>query len=512
MNIGEPLSYHPTGLRKHTHICKVMKTGILVICILSSCIASGQTFNVNIDVDGNVQGLHDILSIEDKLFCAGWNHDFGTSQYEMVVGFQEDGELLWNNNVGNPAYVHTETYLADITNGRFVLFGNQDPDPVENPNNNDILVVVLDTTGAIISENSYGRSDKAEIVRSAVYSSDTLYITGFYFDTSWAGNTEILLWSFSPTGDSLSLHTYGHPDYDFIGNKIIRAQNGDFLIAGFARGVVDRDRLLLRIAPNGDLLWYEIYEGDYYPSGSYDAFMDLLELEDGSILLAGRFSDYAQQDANLVKVSVDGEVIWDITFGGGDNDWFEAMYERNDTLFLGGNWRSDFPSGEIDAWVMALDTAGNTLWSHTYNPDGVPDNEANDYLYDFTLTSDGGMAFCGWSSRETQDAWIMKLDGNGLCDTASCFPDLVGITPQVLTGMPTPRIFPNPASDYLTIQNSVGDALTWTVYNQYGQTVLQVNTNGQQVIMDCRQLPAGVYVIQANSDRGIRFSDKLIKR
>jgi hypothetical protein len=78
--------------------------------------------------------------------------------------------------------------------------------------------------------------------------------------------------------------------------------------------------------------------------------------------------------------------------------------------------------------------------------------------------------------------------------------------------MPTPRIFPNPASDYLTIQNSVGDALTWTVYNQYGQTVLQVNTNGQQVIMDCRQLPAGVYVIQANSDRGIRFSDKLIKR
>ncbi len=120
------------------------------------------------------------------------------------------------------------------------------------------------------------------------------------------------------------------------------------------------------------------------------------------------------------------------------------------------------------------------------------------------------MAFCGWSSRATQDAWIMKLDGNGLCDTASCFPDLVSITPQVISGTPTPRIFPNPASEYLTIQNSVGDALTWTVYNPYGQTVLQVHTSGQQGIIDCRQLPAGVYVIQAN--RGVRFSDKLIKK
>lgn len=487
-----------------------MRAVILVICILSSCIASGQTFNVNIDVDGNVQGLHDILSIEDKLFCAGWNHDFGISQYEMVVSFQEDGELLWNNNVGNPSYVHTETYLADITNGSFVLFGNQDPDPVENPNNNDILVVILNTAGAIISESSYGWSDKAEAVRSAVYSNDTLYITGFYFDTSWVGNTEVLLWSFSPTGDSLSLHTYGHPDYDFIGNKIIRAQNGDFLIAGYARGVVDRDRLLLRIAANGDLLWYEIYEGDYYPSGSYDAFMDLLELEDGSILLAGRFSDYAQQDANLVKASGDGEVIWDITFGGGDNDWFEAIYERNDTLFLGGNWRSDFPSGEIDAWVMATDTAGNMLWSHTYNPDGVPDNEANDYLYDFTLTSDGGMSFCGWSSRETQDAWVMKLDGNGLCDTASCFPDLVGITPQVLQGSPAPRIYPNPVSDYLTIQNSVGDELNWRFYDPVGQEVWSCRTTSPQTQINITHLPAGLYMVTATDGTQTRYAGKLV--
>ena len=487
-----------------------MRVDLIAILIVISTAASAQTFNETTDFNSDVQGYHSIIEFENNLYISGWSDNSGESENILVSSFKNTGESRWFEFEGNPNYNHVGNVILGVGESEILVIGNQNQDPIDNPNYYDILVVLMDTSGETIAEYSYGGYDKSEAIWSAINSNDTIYITGFYYDLALDGNTEALLWSFSPTGDSLSLHTYGHPDYDFIGNKIIRAQNGDFLIAGFARGVVDRDRLLLRIAPNGDLLWYEIYEGDYYPSGSYDAFMDLLELEDGSILLAGRFSDYAQQDANLVKVSVDGEVIWDITFGGGDNDWFEAMYERNDTLFLGGNWRSDFPSGEIDAWVMALDTAGNTLWSHTYNPDGVPDNEANDYLYDFTLTSDGGIAFCGWSSRETQDAWIMKLDGNGLCDTASCFPDLVGITPQVLTGMPTPRIFPNPASDYLTIQNSVGDALTWTFYNQLGQVVLQTSSNGQISIIDINQLQGGGYIVRATDSKGIRFAGYLL--
>jgi hypothetical protein len=105
----------------------------------------------------------------------------------------------------------------------------------------------------------------------------------------------------------------------------------------------------------------------------------------------------------------------------------------------------------------------------------------------------------------------MKLDGNGLCDTASCFPDLVGITPQVLTGMPTPRIFPNPASDYLTIQNSVGDALTWTFYNQLGQQVWQSTTNGSSTTIDISRLPAGVYQVHATDQQNLRYRSKWVK-
>ena len=491
-----------------------MRAVILVIWILSSCIASGQTFNELYDNKGNLEIWHSIL-------------DNPESNSIVVMGTSSNFDLV---SVGLPfrQYDYTGTVAFSTVSGEIGLKYSGGVMAQDNSNNLYCIYQVLDTTiegfyypngeitifkyndvGTLLWNKTIIDTLHIEATLSAIFDDDTLCMTGFrnYQPTQ---TISAFLYKVDTSGDSLSLHTYGHPDYDFIGNKLIRAQNGDFLIAGYARGIVDRDRLLLRIAPNGELLWYEIYEGDYYPSGSYDAFMDLLELADGSILLAGRFSDYAQQDANLVKVSGDGEVIWDITFGGGDNDWFEAIYERNDTLFLGGNWRSDFPSGEIDAWIMATDTAGNMLWSHTYNPDGVADNEANDYLYDFTLTSDGGMAFCGWSSRETQDAWIMKLDGNGLCDTASCFPDLVGITPQVLQGTPAPRIFPNPVSDYLTIQNSVSDELTWRFYDPMGQEVWRCQTAGQQTQISITHLPAGLYMVTATDGIYTRYAGKLV--
>ena len=72
---------------------------------------------------------------------------------------------------------------------------------------------------------------------------------------------------------------------------------------------------------------------------------------------------------------------------------------------------------------MATDTAGNMLWSHTYNPGRrTRQTKPTTTSKDFTLTSDGGMAFCGWSSRDTRRLDRPKLDGNGLRDTGQLFP------------------------------------------------------------------------------------------
>ncbi|MBK7109256.1 MAG: hypothetical protein IPH61_09045 [Bacteroidetes bacterium] len=227
-----------------------MKFLIFYFSILISLHSYSQTFNNTIDVDNNIQGFHDILYTDSIIFCSGWNHEPGVQQSILVSGFQLNGDESIQQYFGNPDYNHTENRLIQINDSLIALFGNQDIDPIENPLNNDIVILIFKKDGELISEQSYGDENIAEAVKSIMYYSDTIYITGFYADLI-ENHTQTFLWLFSPTGDSLALFTYGHPDWNFIGNKIIRAQNGDFLIAGYAMDGFERDRLLLRISSNG---------------------------------------------------------------------------------------------------------------------------------------------------------------------------------------------------------------------------------------------------------------------
>ena len=99
----------------------------------------------------------------------------------------------------------------------------------------------------------------------------------------------------------------------------------------------------------------------------------------------GRFSDYAQQDANPSQVSGDGEAIRGYHFGGGDNDWFEAIQAKEMTPWFWAETGEDRlpPSGEIDAWSWPQTQRAICAGAIRINPFGVPDNgggEANDYL------------------------------------------------------------------------------------------------------------------------------------
>ncbi|MBK8488423.1 MAG: T9SS type A sorting domain-containing protein [Bacteroidetes bacterium] len=480
-----------------------MRLPILLYFTLQLGFLTAQTFNLNLDNNNNLelwQSMYDNQS-NNSIVVMGMSGNFEfASEGLYYQQYDYNGALLNSITYGEAGLkyyggvvVHDESgndyciyQVTDTTVSEFYFY------------NGEIIIFKINEEG-ILWTNTIIDTLHIEATLSAIVENDTLYMTGFR-NYQPEQHTSTFLYKISPTGDSLALFTYSHPDWNFIGNKIIRAQNGDFLIAGYAMDGFERDRLLLRIAPNGDLLWYQIYPGEDYVAGTYDAFMDIIELEDGNLIAAGRYTDYLFQNANLVKLNAAGEIIWDMSWGEENNDWFEAMELRNDTLFLGGNWRSGFESGYIDAWITAMDTAGNVYWSHTYNPDGIPDNAADDYLYDFTLTGDGGMAFCGWSRRETQDAWVMKLDANGLCDTASCFPDLVNIYQNVLQGNPTPRVYPNPADDFIFIQSAITKNVAVQIWNIHGSLVLENKLAGNITSLNITHLPSGIYAARFISD------------
>ena len=75
-------------------------------------------------------------------------------------------------------------------------------------------------------------------------------------------------------------------------------------------------------------------------------------------------------------------------------------------------------------------------------------------------------------------------------------------------------IYPNPATEYLMINNSSGNEETiLTIYTQSGQEVINKHLNEAETKIDVRDLSVGVYIIKISSNNQLKSNTyKLIKK
>lgn len=136
------------------------------------------------------------------------------------------------------------------------------------------------------------------------------------------------------------------------------------------------------------------------------------------------FSIVSCTSDDSIKInSLTGEIEWQKTFGGANDDIARAIIETSDkgyaiigyTNSIDGDI-TDKTVAENDFWVLKLDPNGNIEWQKTYGGSGDDQGRA------IIQTSDGGYAITGpsksadgdGSNNEGQhDHWIVKLDAQG---------------------------------------------------------------------------------------------------
>lgn len=153
---------------------------------------------------------------------------------------------------------------------------------------------------------------------------------------------------------------------------------------------------------------------------------------DGGIILAATTTSanedvhgsHGNQDAWVVKLNSNGDTSWTRTLGGSDDDIATYVVVTPDGGYLiTGATKSD--NGDItdkrrnfgeDAWVIKLDGGGHTVWSKTYGSTAV------DQAFSAILTTDGGYLVVGVGGNNDGDisgykgggdAWALKLNANG---------------------------------------------------------------------------------------------------
>jgi len=105
-----------------------------------------------------------------------------------------------------------------------------------------------------------------------------------------------------------------------------------------------------------------------------------------------------------------GSKLWEKSFGGANDDRAYTLIQTEDGGYVAAGYTKSKGAGGSDAWVIKLDQDGNLVWDKTYG------GSNNDVLWPLIQTDKGGYALAGYTkSRYAQkrDFWIIELDNQG---------------------------------------------------------------------------------------------------
>jgi hypothetical protein len=169
------------------------------------------------------------------------------------------------------------------------------------------------------------------------------------------------------------------------------------------------DAWLVRVDPIGRVVWTQ---GFTRPGVGRHFLFDAAELADGSWIAVGATSilDQPPQAAWIVRLSATGVLLWHYEYGGGIVETARSVTPTSDGGFAVAGSSSSSGAGSDDAWVMKIDSAGNIQWQKTFG--GLDDDQAEEIVQ----LQDGGFAVAGSTNSLTNSAhapWIVRLDAAG---------------------------------------------------------------------------------------------------
>lgn len=190
------------------------------------------------------------------------------------------------------------------------------------------------------------------------------------------------------------------------------ADNGT-VIGGYTRsfGSGDRDSFIVKLDSTGAPLW----KFTYGAAGDEDV-QSIKATNDGGLIVAGYTTSFGagQYDMWIMKLSSDGAIQWQKTYGGPLTEYAKSIEQTTDGGYIVAGYTASFGEGAHDIWVLRLKVDGSIVWQKTYGSTGLENT------YAVRQTTDGGFIIAGQANKFNLDpssgyqyAVLLKLDANG---------------------------------------------------------------------------------------------------
>ena len=364
------------------------------------------------------------LTDDGDYICAG-----SRKFLPWLVKITEQGDLSWqkeyqrSTNDASIAPTGEEFTLIEKIPSGYILARNY---IVLENNAKAIWIIELDSACNIVWEKAYADPNGKDVKLTSmnILVTANSCIIPLRIESAWqwqVGMLEINITNGEIIGE---VKTYQASSGDYL-QYIQEVSVGGDIAVGWTWTGSDYDLWIVRRNSQGNVLWAK-----RYGEAGMDFGFSIKEIDNGFLVNAATTSfGTGECDAWILCLNDEGDILWQKTYGGSADDYLYIMEKMIDEYILAGATQS-FGAGDRDGWIVVLDNQGEISWQKTYG------GNDNDELLDIRL-SDNALLAVGYVNGyadmfdvEFFDAWLLKLDSHGYTDD-SC--DLINNSNAIVT-------------------------------------------------------------------------------
>jgi hypothetical protein len=333
---------------------------------------------------------HSIIQTSDGGYAvAGVTLSFGAGEGDFwLIKLDSRGNKLWDKTFGGSDDDYAWSLIQTDAKGA---------------GEKDAWVIKLDKSGIIIWDKTFGGSDD-DYAFSLIQTDDGGYEVAGFTSSKGAGEKDAWVIKLDKSGIIIWDKTFGGSGDDYA-LSLIQTDDGGYAVAGWteSKGAGGEDAWIIKLDYEGNIIWDRTYGGR-----NNDVALSLIQTDDGGYAVAGVTSSFGAGEGDfwIIKLDHEGSRVWDKTFGGSDDDWACSIIQHTDGSYIVAGYTNSKGAGGEDAWIIKLDYEGNIVWDRTYG------GRNNDVAWSLIQTDDGGYAVAGWTESKgagKKDAWVIKL-------------------------------------------------------------------------------------------------------
>jgi len=231
------------------------------------------------------------------------------------------------------------------------------------------------------------------------------YVVGYTFSTG-SGGADVFVIATDPSGAERWTQTFGGAQDDY-GYGVAMTAHGDCLAAGYLMMLGHADVALHGNTAEGGQLWIQVIGGS-----NDDMAYSIARNSDGGFVVVGATFSFGSGAPNAYVLRIDslGDTLWTRTYGGAGEDYAFSARQTADSGFVICGTTYSYGAGQSDVYLVKTNAAGDTQWTRTFG------GAQHEHGHSVVQTADSGYAICGTTysfGAGDADIWLIRTNANG---------------------------------------------------------------------------------------------------